>query len=80
MVVLQDAVDLGHAIAGEISFIRGFLYTTGLLVDAVVATDEGVVAKGHVRGFDGERVILNRVGISELRLGTKIGKSRNYWH
>lgn len=58
VMVLQDAINPGYAIADKGGFFTWLLYARRLLVDAVVAADEGVVAEGHVGRFDGEGVIL----------------------
>ena len=55
MVMLCDTVMPGQAIAHEVETV-GWLYSWSLLIDTVEATDEGIVAQSHVRGFNGERV------------------------
>lgn len=57
VVVLMDAVVPGYAVACEVQLVR-IWHAWGLLVDAVEATDEGVMTQGHVRGLNRERVCL----------------------
>ena len=74
MVMLRDTVVPGQAIAHKIETV-GCLYSWSLLIDTVEAADEGIVAQGHVGGFDGERVRLvmffravDRVSLRRLTL------------
>lgn len=57
MVMLMDAVVPGYAVACEVQLVR-VRHAWGLLIDAVEATDEGVMTQGHVRGLNRERVGL----------------------
>ncbi len=57
VVMLGDTVMPGEAIAHEIHTV-GRLYPWSLLIDTVEATDEGIMAQGHMGGLNGEGVRL----------------------
>ena len=67
VVVLRDAVVPGEAVADEVVLVAG-PDAGSLLVDAVQAADEGVVAQGHVGGFEREWIGLFVLLISRDRL------------
>ena len=73
MVMFCDTVVPGQAITHKIESV-GWLYSWSLLVDAVEATDEGIVAQSHVGGFNGERVRL----VIFLRAADRVGFEKTY--
>lgn len=58
MVVGRHAVNPRQAIPDKVRPINRLLYIGGMLVDAIEAANKGIMAQSHMRGFDGERVIL----------------------
>lgn len=57
MMMLRDAVMPSYTVADKLLLV-GRLDARSLLIDAIEASDEGVVAQGHVGGFDGKWVCL----------------------
>ena len=71
MVMFCDTVVPGQAIAHKIKTV-GWLYSWSLLIDTVEAADEGIVAQGHMGGFNGERVRL----VTFLRAANRVSFRR----
>lgn len=77
VVVGLDAFDPRLAVADEVRLVRGLLEARGLLVDAVEAADECVVAESHVGSLDGERVFLQDGPVSnEIPVPLVMGELR----